>query len=61
MRVNVCVVTNSELGWDCVVGVWPSEEEAVVELGEGERDIEYLEGICYHFDNHSVEVPDKGS
>ena len=32
--MNVCVVTRTELGWDCVVGVYYSVEEAVKGLNE---------------------------
>ena len=55
--INVCVVTNSELDWDCVVGVWRSEEEAVKELAEGDEEVTkaYLEyERCHHFEIYSV-------
>jgi hypothetical protein len=48
--MKVVVVTTSELGWNCVIGVYSSEEvalKAVNEIDEG--TIEELEGKCYHF------------
>jgi len=35
MNIDVCVVTSNDLGWDCVVGVWETEDEAKDELTEG--------------------------
>jgi hypothetical protein len=35
---RVCVVSNPELGWDCIVGVWATEELARAELETNEDD-----------------------
>ena len=46
---RVIVVTNPELGWDCVVGVYTSEEEIDEEFTEDE-------GYVYHYKSLYVDI-----
>lgn len=45
VKKEIYVVTNVELGWDCVVGVYEDKEEAQKKVDSGEQYIlheEYL-------------------
>lgn len=56
---DVIVLSNSELGWDCIVGVFNSEEEAVKQLNEDEGEVhtqDYYEQRCYCFFKHKIEL-----
>ncbi len=54
----VWVVTNSELGWDCIVGVYETEMSAVeaTSRDNGGKSKEELESICFHFGMHDIEA-----
>ena len=61
MRTNVIVVTGVELGWDCVVGVYKSEQAAVDDMncdcedGEEKNQKEWND-IGYVFHDNTVEL-----
>ena len=40
IEVNVVVVTHVELGWDCVLGVYPTKEAAIKGLSLTQEDLE---------------------
>lgn len=40
MTQSVYVVTDTELGWNCVVGVYLTKEEAVAECGPSPEEYE---------------------
>lgn len=52
--MKVVVVTNTELGWDCIVGVFSSLELAVEVVGEKGETQDELESISYFF--HETKV-----
>ena len=61
--MNVVVVTHTDLGWDCVCGVFPTLEKAVADLnsyrGEDEDSPlsqEGFEGEGYVFSETTLEL-----
>lgn len=51
--VRALVVTGVELGWDCVVGVYPNEAAALKELDD-EGEHETLESYLKDYDTYIV-------
>ena len=55
---DIVIVTNSELGWDSIVGVFSSHKEALdtlnLEQGQGKHDKSYWEERCYVFNEWVV-------
>ena len=55
--MDVVVVTNTELGWDCVIGVFGTIDLAIKYLNE-DKEIPLtqreLENICYVFHNETI-------
>ena len=63
MKINMIVLTNTELGWDCVIGVYHCIEEAVnaareqSEISDGqENPRQWLEERCFVFHEQYLEV-----
>ena len=46
--INIVVITHYDLGWDCVVGVYPTIEIAINEICDGDySNQEELEDVGY--------------
>jgi len=55
--LNVVVLTNPELGWDCVVGVYTSKEAACKDFCDGDYNTpEELEDAGYIFHEETLNI-----
>lgn len=52
--MNVIVLTNSELGWDCVVGVYSTEAQILEEFKDEFKTKEEMQQVCYRFHEQAV-------
>lgn len=55
--LNIFVLTNPELGWDCVVGVYYSKEAALKDFCDGDYNtLEKLEDAGYIFHEETLNI-----
>lgn len=59
MNKNIYVITNPELGWDCVCGVYEADSEEDVAINFIEEELEEGQTPLGWMEEHSYVIHDK--